>query len=370
MKKLTLCVWLILLTACHKSNDDEPGYTPPSTEDVEVSFSGNVSVITSSASISRAPINNTTFDEGAEIGIYGMVANVDNMATIGWSYNTVLQDAMTNAKYTATTHILNEGGLRKQTLVQDEIAKFPRRESPTSPDPALVFYAYHPYTTDVRYNPNGAPNAPVIPVLLNPSDMSKTPDYMYAKSFSKATVNPILLTFDHLLARMDFHLYTDIPDFGFAPGEVGSPILKEVRVYQNKQYSATFDLSKIGSLSPNNAGSSLPLVYPNVSYSIEQRGEDENRFTGVSYLLFPTCLISKIVFVILTEKGVERDFTVYQYVAGSEDPLRKQIPLERGKITKMTIKYTREIVNDATISGWEESISLDGFTVSDLNPAP
>lgn len=370
MRKLTLCVWLILLVACHNSDDNEPNVTPPA-EEMEVSFSGNVSVITSSASVSsRAPIINTTFDEGSEIGIYGMVANADNMATIGWSYNTVLQDAMTNAKYTATTHIINDGGLRKQTLEQDEIAKFPRRESSTSPDPALVFYAYYPYTSSVSYNPYGAPNAPMIDVVLNSGDMSQTPDYMYAKAYSKATVDPILLTFDHLLARLDFHLYTDIPDFGFAAGEVGSPVLKKVMVYQNKKYSATFDLSKIGSLTPASAGSPLPLVYPGLDYVIEQKTEDQNRFTGSSYLLFPSCLISKIVFVILTEKGVEREFTVYQYVPGSTDPLKKQIPLERGKITKMTIKYTREVVPNATISGWEESISLDGFTVSDQNVAP
>lgn len=368
MKKLTHCVWLILLAACHNSDNNLPEVTPA--EDIEVSFSGSVSVITSTTSVSRAPITNTTFDEGAEIGIYGMVANADNMTTIDWSYNTVLQDAMTNAKYKATTHILNDGGIKKQTLEQDEIAKFPRRESPTSPDPALVFYAYYPYTTGVRYNPNGTPSAPEIDVVLNSGDMSKTPDYMYAKAYSKATINPILLTFDHLLARLDFHLYTDIPDFGYVSGEVGSPVLKKVIVYQNKKYSATFDLSKIGSLTPSNSSSALPLVHPGLDYTIEQKTEDQNRFTGSSYLLFPTCLISKIVFVILTEKGVERDFTVYQYVSGSTDPLKQQIPLERGKITKMTIKYTREIVPNVTINGWTESISLDGFTISDRDVAP
>ncbi len=64
---------------------------------------------------------------------------------------------------------------------------------------------------------------------------------------------------------------------------------------------------------------------------------------------------------------MERDFIVYQYVAGSTDPLKQELPLERGKITKLTVKYTREINPNATINGWAENINLEGFTIGDNN---
>ena len=368
MKKLTLCVWLILLAACHGSDDNESEYIPPTLGgDVEVSFGGSVSVITSSVSVSRSPINRATFDEGSEIGIYGMVANENNMGSIDWAYNTVLLDAMKNAKYTATNHYVTDNGVVKQSLVQEEIAKFPPKASPTSPEPALVFYAYYPYTTAVAYDPYGSPNAPVIPVNLDHQDMSNTPDYMYAKASSVVTTQPILLTFEHILTRLDFDLYTNIRDFGLVEGEIGSPRLKKIVVYQDKQYATSMSLAGLESLDPEQAMSPLALVYPNLDYVITYKTAAQNRFTGASFLLFPTCFVTKVVFTIVTEKGVERDFIVYQYVAGSTDPLKQELPLERGKITKLTVKYTREINPNAPINGWAENINLEGFTIGDNN---
>lgn len=201
MRYWILGILLALLPSCRKG--EVPATTPPEQPDtgdtgVEVRFSAGVTAsVVEQASFSRAPFDGNFLPEGKQVGVFGLLANIneDGSYTGGEALNKNVQENLSNACYTVT----DESG----NMAQDNIAKYPDGGGYNG----LVFYGYYPYSSSLQNIGATVEGNRGVPVELGEQNCDSEFDYLYTGPIAKkVTLNPVNLSFKHALARIQFNL--------------------------------------------------------------------------------------------------------------------------------------------------------------------
>lgn len=321
---------LLLLPSCRKGEapsssdtDQDIGNVKP----MEVRLSTNLSVSVENQSLGRAPIYGDKLPEGYTVGVYGILADEDDLSSC--NINKPAQTAMSNAQY----EVKSDG-----SMVQENFAEYPVDND------GLMFYAYYPYTETRELLREG--NNKYISITFPTDDMSSAVDYLYIDSFFKKTPtdyssNVANLNFKHALSMLRLNF----------KGTSSNVIVSSVTVAVKANPKGKFYI---------NNGDCVPKdTYSNEYYFTETADLIDGDFS-LDLLMYPDVVIDYISCLIN-----DSQVFIYDDTTVSED---RKIKLVKGQFVQMNLTYIPKDTNFSnSLENWTDSnqnqdYEIDGET--------
>lgn len=350
---------LFLLTISGCSTDNLPNNNNSEEEseilDYFINFNNGVSYKTST---SRAGVMETSYlPKGIVVGVYALKSiwqetNGEKWVESGvtWNVNNI-QENFYNTPYES------EGSSTRLFSQDGSIGQFPKEEQA-----ALKFYAYYPYSEEIKYNPDlSIPDAPKLKITINP-DMATTEDYLYTgtvDAIPEGEYTYIHLPFKHALTRLSFNLFTN--DVNFTDAHCHK--LTKIELITNNHQGGYMNIAD-GKIEPEDGENTFfEYILPEPFKILESKKGDATK-TGADFLLVPgNNAINSIILYVVDEKGVEHQHTAYSYYPSMTDPKN----LAAGSIHTVNVEYRSRVNFGCSIVGWEEQIPDGDFDINTDN---